>query len=80
VTCREFSDFILDYLSGELGDDVKARFERHLSRCPHCPEYLHQYEDAIRAGRTAFGALEADVPKEVPEELIAAILAATKGE
>lgn len=80
MTCREFSDFMLDYLSGELPGDAAARFERHLSRCPHCPEYFRQYQDAIKAGRLAFQALDADVPREVPEELIAAILAAKRGE
>lgn len=79
MTCREFSDFILDYLTGELPDDARARFERHLARCPHCPEYLRQYEDSARAGRMAFSSLEADVPHDVPEELIQAILAATSG-
>ncbi len=77
MTCREFSDFILDYLTGELPDDARARFERHLARCPNCPEYLRQYEDSARAGRMAFSSLEADIPRDVPEELIQAILAAT---
>jgi anti-sigma factor RsiW len=50
-------------------------FERHLQRCPHCPEYLRQYQDSVTAGRLAFVAPEEDVPLTVPEELVQAILA-----
>jgi anti-sigma factor RsiW len=79
VTCREFADFMFDYLAGELPDDVRARFERHLTRCPNCPEYLRQYRDTIRAGRLAFAAdTDAPLPADVPDDLVQAILAATR--
>jgi anti-sigma factor RsiW len=79
VTCREFAEFILDYLSGDLPDEVRARFERHLARCPNCPEYLRQYERAMRAGRLAFSHADEPVPADVPDDLVAAILTAAKG-
>jgi anti-sigma factor RsiW len=78
MTCREFADFIMDYMTGELPNDERALFERHLQRCPHCPEYLKQYEDSVRAGRRAFDALDEDVPVSVPDELVQAILLATR--
>jgi len=78
VTCREFADFIMDYTTGELPADERALFERHLQRCPNCPEYLKQYEDTVRAGRRAFDTLDADVPVSVPDELVEAILQATR--
>jgi anti-sigma factor RsiW len=78
MTCREFADFIMDYMTGELPSDERALFERHLQRCPHCPEYLKQYEDSIKAGRRAFESLEDEVPQSVPEELVQAILQATR--
>jgi anti-sigma factor RsiW len=78
VTCREFAEFIMDYLTGELGADVRAIFERHLSRCPACHEYLAQYEQTVRAGRLAFGHLDEVVPAEVPEDLVRAILASRR--
>jgi anti-sigma factor RsiW len=78
VTCREFADFIMDYMTGDLPADERALFERHLQRCPHCPEYLKQYEDSVRAGRRAFDAWDEDVPAGVPEELVEAILQATR--
>jgi anti-sigma factor RsiW len=78
VTCREFADFIFDYLAGELPADSRARFERHLARCPHCPEYLRQYQLTVAASQAAFDDLDAPVPETVPEELVSAILAARK--
>ena len=77
MTCREFADFIMDYMTGELPTDERALFERHLQRCPHCPEYLKQYQDSVTAGRLAFTSPDEDVPGTVPEELVQAILAAS---
>lgn len=80
VTCRELADFIGDYRDGALEADVRARFERHLTRCPNCVRYLAAYEKAIAVGRRAFATEDADrVPAAAsgaPEELIRAILAA----
>jgi anti-sigma factor RsiW len=74
VTCREFADFIADYLTGGLPPAVAASFERHLSLCPNCEIYLAQYRATVDAGREAFDD-EETLPAQVPEELIQAILA-----
>jgi anti-sigma factor RsiW len=76
VTCRELADFIIDYVDGSLEPDVRAHFERHLSRCPNCVRYLAAYQTTIEMGRRA---LDADTPAAdagAPEDLINAILAA----
>jgi len=78
VTCREFADFIMEYLDGELPEDVRGSFERHLSRCPNCHTYLAQYRATVEVGRSAFADDEANLPSDVPEELIRAILASRK--
>jgi anti-sigma factor RsiW len=74
VTCREFAEFIMDYLDGELPGDVHTPFERHLSRCPPCDRYLRQYRATVAAGRAAFHDCDGELPADVPEELITAIL------
>lgn len=74
MTCREFADFIMDYIDGELPADVLAGFERHISVCPNCRQYLSQYEATVAAGHDAFNDDET-IPAEVPEDLIQAILA-----
>lgn len=78
MTCREFADFIMDYLAGELPADAREPFERHLSRCHNCHEYLAQYKSTVEAGRLAFQHPEEEVPADVPADLIKAVLAARK--
>jgi len=78
VTCRQFADFIADYLTGELPEAARAAFDRHLALCPNCRRYLAGYEETIRLGRAAFADDDAAVPAQVPEELVQAILTARK--
>lgn len=72
MTCREATEFIMDYVSGQLEGDAAARFERHLSRCPACRAYLASYQATMVMGRDAW--TEADASASVPEELVQAIL------
>lgn len=74
MTCREFIDFIMSYLDGELPGEQREPFEHHLALCPACDRYLRQYKATVVAGKAAFASPEAEVPADVPEELIAAIL------
>jgi anti-sigma factor RsiW len=76
VTCREFADFMADYLSGELPAMTRSAFEHHLSLCPNCRTYLAGYEKTIKLGKSAFADQSADLPDSVPEELVRSILAA----
>jgi anti-sigma factor RsiW len=74
VTCRELTEFIIEYLDGELTPEERAPFERHLKACPPCERYLRQYRFTVAAGRVAFTECEGEIPAQVPEELIRAIL------
>src|SRR4029450_1892376 len=76
VTCREFADFMMDYLSDELSTESRATFEYHLSLCTNCRRYLASYRETVKLGKCAFEDVDADVPSEVPKELVKAILAA----
>jgi anti-sigma factor RsiW len=76
VTCREFASFISDFLVGKLPRADRLQFERHLAACPNCERYLAQYRETIAAGRAAFADPDGELPPEVPEELVRAILAA----
>jgi anti-sigma factor RsiW len=78
VTCREFAQFMADYLSGDLVPETNAQFERHLTVCPNCVAYLSNYRDTIALGRQAFADGEAAVPDEVPDDLVKAILASRR--
>ena len=75
MTCREFTDFLMGYLSGELCASERAEFERHLADCPDCAAYLRSYKETIKLGKVVFADPDAAVPKDVPEQLVQAILA-----
>ncbi len=75
MTCRDFIDFMMDYLSGELTDAERSIFDAHLAECPWCVAYLKTYQEAVKLGKAACD-VEGQVPEDVPEELVQAILAA----
>ena len=78
MTCREFADFIMDYQSGELSAELRARFDHHLALCANCRKYLTSYDETVKLGKAAFDDADAKVPPEVPDELVSAILAARR--
>jgi anti-sigma factor RsiW len=75
VTCRELADFLLEYVEGGLAAEARQRFDAHLAICPDCVHYVQQYTDTIKAGRLA---MADEVPPDVPDALVAAILAARR--
>lgn len=76
ITCREFIEFIEQYLSNDLLMEEREKFEFHLTHCPPCVRYLHSYQETIKIGKLALTPTVEPVPPEVPEELIQAILSA----
>lgn len=76
MTCREFADFMGDYLSGELPPALRGPFDHHLSLCVNCQRYLASYRETVALGKQAFADADAELPADVPEELVKAILAA----
>ena len=75
MTCREFVEFLMIYLSGELSESELAGFEEHLAACPNCVAYLESYKETIKLGKAVFDYSDTPVPQDVPEELVQAILA-----
>jgi anti-sigma factor RsiW len=76
VTCQEVAEFLMDYLNGELAQTQREVFEEHLGICPDCVAYLRSYELTIKAAKSACVPVQGPDSKEVPEDLIRAILAA----
>jgi len=75
LSCRELIEYLAAYLDDELPHEERGAFERHLSVCPYCRDYLATYRATIHLGRRALAA-EAEVLAEVPRDLLSAILAA----
>ncbi len=76
ITCKEFVEFLDDYLANALPGDRKDTFNKHLRVCPPCVAYMSSYESAVRLGRKALKAEETALPDDVPEDLVRAILSA----
>jgi len=75
MNCREFTEFLHEYLFGNLPTEERAVFEAHLAECPWCRAYLDSYQKTIQLEHAAFaGAGDAMPPADAPEELIQAIL------
>jgi hypothetical protein len=78
ITCRQFEDFIIDYLDGELPTRQQRVFKLHLRFCPECRIYLAAYERTVALGKAVFDEPDGPVPDTVPTDLVKAILAAQK--
>jgi len=80
ITCREFVDFLMDYLEGSLEQDVRSSFEGHMDACPSCITYLDTYRETVALGKSVLcDTPDGPVPEDVPDNLVQAILAARKG-
>lgn len=63
MTCEEFIDTLLDFLSGDLPEQKQGEARLHLKVCPDCVDYLKSYEVTIKLAKVA-----RDQPGEDDEE------------
>jgi anti-sigma factor RsiW len=52
LSCQEIVELVTDYLEGTMTAELRAAFERHLSKCKGCTHYLEQMEATIRIAGT----------------------------
>jgi predicted anti-sigma-YlaC factor YlaD len=76
MTCREATEFLFDYLEGNLAEAVIVEFEIHIKKCGWCADYIASYRKTVTLTRTLGSEQPAEIA--VPEELVQAILAARK--
>lgn len=74
LTCREFEDFVLDYLENNLSERQHKEFKLHLRLCRECRQYMKAYQRSIEASQAVFQSADEALPKDVPEDLIKTIL------
>ncbi len=51
MNCRELAELLIDFVSGELPDDQRARIEHHLRGCSPCVHYVETYRLTIQLTR-----------------------------
>jgi anti-sigma factor RsiW len=78
MTCREFIEFLMQYLTGEVDPERRRLFEEHIGECEDCVAYMESYRTAVALGKRAYDDLDAPLPSEVPEQLVRAVIAARK--
>ena len=72
MACRELVEVVTDYLEGRLPELDRRRFEKHLSECPYCVEYVEQM-------RATIGALGEIRPESIAPETREDLLEAFRG-
>lgn len=78
MTCQEVTEFLMAYLDGGLDPSTRLAFERHLSVCPACVNYLRSYETTVRLAKTVATDNRSPRAESPPEDLVQAILHARK--
>ena len=73
LTCKQFDDFMDDFLDGRLPFRSKLSMHMHLGLCSDCRDYLKHYEQAMLLGQRMCREDE-DLQRTVPKELIDAVL------
>lgn len=74
LTCKEFDDFMIDYLDGGLPAWQKYMCWLHVKMCRECAEFVRQYRRTVALEQIAYDSADDPVPDWVPEELIQAAL------
>ena len=79
LTCREFIEFLMEFIDGELEPARRRLFLEHLASCRDCAAYLESYRATVALGRRVCSEPDKAVGEnEVPEELVRSILAARR--
>lgn len=73
MTCRKFTEVLIEYVSGELTVEETAALRGHLDVCPPCVCLLQTYQLTIRLTRCL---PPAEVPPAAAERLRAALRSA----
>ena len=78
LTCREFDEFMADYLDGGLPAWQKYMCWLHVKMCRECAIFVADYRRTVSLGKSAFESPDDPVPDSVPEDLVKAALARRK--
>ena len=74
LNCREFEDFIDDYIDSNLPASVSRKVYLHLLACGDCRSYISAYKRSIEMGKALCDKLDSEVLEDVPDELISIVL------
>ena len=78
LTCKEFDDFMVDYLDQGLPVWQKFMCWLHVKMCRECANFVREYHRTIALGQMTYDDPDEPLPDSVPEELVEAALAHRK--
>lgn len=78
LTCRKVEEFLMAYLERELSLWTRFRFHFHLLICSDCSNYLREYKNTIALGKQLFDDPDEVATGKVPEQILHAIMSASK--
>ncbi len=78
LTCREFEEFIDNYIDHNLPASVSRKVYLHLLACWDCKSYIRAYKRSIEMSKAFCDKLDSEVLEDVPDELISIVLKNTK--
>lgn len=80
LTCAQFEALVDAYIDGELGPVARATVDLHMRTCPVCLRYVAAYRKVRDMAADTLTRPEAEALDALPEDLVAAILAARDAE
>jgi RNA polymerase sigma-70 factor (ECF subfamily) len=72
ITCRQFENFIMDYLEDSLSARQRRMFELHIRTCRECRDYLAAYHRSREIANATLTTLN-DVPADLVKAVISAL-------
>lgn len=78
MSCKEVTDFLSEYLDGELPLRQRLVFKVHLLACRNCRRYLAAYSATVRMTQSFRNQTPSESLQPIPDELVQAILAARR--
>jgi len=78
LTCKQFDEFMIDYIEGNLPLWQKISCGLHVRMCRKCARFVEQYKRIILLEKNAYLEPDNSIPEEIPEELLKAALSHVK--
>jgi anti-sigma factor RsiW len=70
LTCKEFLQELSDYLDENVGAEIRAKLEQHITECPNCGVVCDTTKKTIRIYK---GMEPHPIPADIESRLMAAL-------
>jgi len=81
IDCESLENFVVEFLDGQLPQETRQAFLKHIEECKHCKEYLQSYRKSIDLSKAALNGDDTNAANQdgaIPDKLVEAIMAASR--